>query len=428
MNSIFKHYDIRGIWNKELTSEKIESIAKNINKEFKPKRVLIARDTRRSGLSILKILKKNICATIIDAEVTSTPMFYFIMNKHDFDLGIMITASHNPKEYNGLKIWKKKQPLLYSEIKLLSKNQENKKNKCKNKIDTQTFTKEYYEFFLRKIKPFNKQIKLIIDYSNGAGKIYSNLLKKYVKLTEINKTGDFIHQPNPLLPESQRTIKKKLKTKEHDLGVVFDGDADRIVFIDERTRTVLPEEILVVLAKKLAKNSCVVQTINMSKQTKKILKKENIKVYESKIGYVNIRKKLIRKKAILGAETSYHFSFKDLNYSDSAIYALLNVLEAFSQSNKTRFSDFIKSQRIKTSRKEHVIKNKNINLKELDKALRKEFKPLKIQKLDGISYFFKDYWFNIRKSNTEPKIKITIEAKTCKRNKLILKKIKKLIT
>jgi len=253
--SIFRTYDIRGRYPEEINNNITKNIGYYIAKLFSCKKILLCRDVRNNSQELKKSLIKGIKffnkdVEVVNAGITSTPMFYFILQNNDFDFGIMITASHNPKNYAGLKLWKKQDIITpvsygYGEELIQQSIEAEKKDIPENdyEIIQKNYLQEYINFLkeVSNIKE-NKDIKLVSDYSNGSSVIYKEFLNSLFNVININDKmdSDFpAHEPNPLLQESQKQCSEKIIQEKADFGIIFDGDSDRIVFFDEKGKNML---------------------------------------------------------------------------------------------------------------------------------------------------------------------------------------------
>jgi phosphomannomutase len=449
--NIFKAYDIRGKYPEELTKDIAKNIGYDIAETFNCKKILICRDIRHGSEPIrnaliegFKFFDKYI--EIVDAGITSTPMFYYILQKNDFDFGIMITASHDPKDYCGMKLWKKDKeihPVSYGygeELIALI----NKRNRIfvpdKGIVIThKNYITEYHDYLidLSKIKDYLNfgTIKVVVDYSNGSASLNSNFLGETAELIEINKemNADFPgHEPNPLLEESQVQCREAILKNKADFGIIFDGDGDRIVFLNEKGERVQTEKIVALdVAEMLTENKeikSVVETLNMSEDLAKELARRNIRLFKTRIGYVFVREKAMAEDSAITAEKSTHFSYRETGFTDSAIltylYILKKLINARKEDGLIKFSELEKETHISREAVENVVKYGG-DREELLKKLYAHYKDKanKVDQVDEYTFHFDNYWFNVRRSNTMPEIKITIEAASLDEEKKILSEI-----
>jgi len=439
---IFRAYDIRGIYPKELNKNTAYFVGKAFCLFLKgyykiscPK-IVVGHDVRLSSPLLYKKIKEGICAAegkILDLGFCSTPLNYFTVWHKKADGGIMVTASHNPKEYNGFKLSLRKvkalstqkgTKVIYEKILRLQKTP------CRIKrVEKVDVLDRYFKFLEKEIKGTDLScIKIIVDFANGSmGPIFKEFAKRfsiqYKPLFE-KPDGNFPnHDPNPLKEKNQRTIKKYLKKGGFDLGVMFDGDGDRIYFLDEKANFIRADYILALLAKNYLKNSkskYIVCDLRASRQVEDVIKKAGGKLIRSKVGYPFIKKEMEKYKAFLGGELSGHYFWKDSCYSEASLLTLLRLMEVL-KSSKKPLSALIKPIARYASSKEinFEVEDKQAKIKELKKI----YKDGKISELDGLTVEYKNWWFNIRPSNTEPVLRLTVEAKT---KKLLEQKIEEL--
>jgi phosphomannomutase len=449
--NIFKAYDIRGKYPEDINEEIAKNIGYDVAETFNCKKILLCRDVRTGSNPIKKALiegfkffNKNI--EIVDAGITSTPMFYYILQKNDFDFGIMITASHDPKNYCGMKLWKKDKEIHpvsygYGEELIAAITQRNRifiPNK-KIVVTHKNYIHEYHDYLteLSKIKDYLnfKTIKVVVDYSNGSACINSDFLKETAEVIELNNemNADFpCHQPNPLLEESQVQCREAILKNKADFGIIFDGDGDRIVFLNEKGEKVQTEKIVALdVAEMLTEKKeikSVVETLNMSEDLAKELSRRNIKLFKTRIGYVFVREKAMKEDSAITAEKSTHFSYRETGFTDSAILTYLYILKKLINARKEvadiKFSEIEKETHIEREAVENVIKYEG-DREELIQKLYTHYKNKanKVDHVDEYTFHFDNYWFNVRRSNTMPEIKITIEAASIDEEKKILQEI-----
>jgi len=437
IDSIFKSYDIRGIYPDQLNSDVAFKIGSLFAKKTRAKNIAVGRDGRFSSPLLSKYLEYGISSygsKFLDLKRIPTEIIYFVVGFYkNIDAGIMVTASHNPPQYNGFKLIKKGIKIIRGKsLKKDFKKEKVRKIKKIKKLKKINFWKDYIKYLfshskIRKIKEF----KVVIDTSNGTSAVALKKILPKLKIKPILLNFDIKgypnHSPNPLLKESRKQISEVIKKEKADFGFIFDGDGDRIILISEKGKIVPPDITLLFLAKHFLKKypkSPIVYNIICSKSVPYFIKKWQGKPIVSKVGFVNIRETLLKYKGVLGGELSGHYSFSDYFYCDSGIFAFLNLLEFLSTENKKvsilqkELTLFKKSPEINFKVQNDESKQKIINL------LKKKYSNKKQNLLDGVSIDFKNWWFNLRPSNTEPLLRLTIEAESEK----LLKQKKKELT
>lgn len=422
---IFRSYDIRGIFPEDLNKETVYEIGRGIVKYTKAKKIAVGRDMRLSSPELFEALTKGIITQgvdVFDIGEVPTECLYFAVGSNHYDAGVMITASHNPKEYNGFKILKR----IGEAIDMVSGRDlkeiiEGKKFLESKKIGTikeiniwQDYLKHIFSFVdVNKIKPF----KVVIDAGNGmAGKVISQISSKIpIKISPLNlkQDGSFpAHPSNPIFEGSADQIIQKVKEEKADFGCIFDGDADRVFLIDELGNFIKGDITLLLLAKYLLKEhqgKGIAYNLICSKAVPEFIKKWGGKPLRTPVGIIHIRKIMSEGDGIMGGEVSGHYLFKDNFFFDSGFIAFLILLQIISESEK-KVSEIIKEL-------SPYAKGAEINFEVKDKEkvltqIKKRFSDGKQDFLDGITVEYRDWWFNVRPSNTEPLIRLTIEADT----------------
>lgn len=430
---IFRSYDIRGIYPTELNEKTAFKIGKIFVDYIKAKKVITGRDCRLSSLTLFRAIVKGITqggADVYSIGEVPTECIYFSVGYYNFDGGIMITASHNPKEYNGFKMVKRGVDLIQGkEIKEVFEKLKFKKIKKMGKIKEIDIWRDYLRHIfsfveIEKIKP----LKIVIDASNGmAGRVIP-LLEKNLPIRVIplnfNLDGNFpAHSPNPLEKDATKEISKVILKEKADLGFLFDGDADRIFVIDELGNLIRGDITLLILAKHLLRKNPgakIVYNLICSKAVPEFIRRWGGKPIRTAVGFVNVRKRLIEEEGIMGGEVSGHYCFRDNFYCDSAFVAFLILLEVISQSPQ-KISEMTKTFSVyaKTSEINFKVENKE----EILNKIRESYSDGKQDFLDGITVEYNDWWFNLRPSQTEPTLRLVVEAK---KEKIMKKKKREL--
>lgn len=441
----FKAYDIRGIYGKDLDPEIVYRIGYFLPQVLPVKEILIGRDIRLSSDAVFEALSRGITdagVNVADAGLTTTPMVYWGTGKYHFDASIMITASHNPKEHNGLKISAKNVlPVGYdnglNKLEKLVESDETVVVKEKGKIRKIDLKPEYLKF-LSTYKQDYSSLKLSIDFSNGMSSLFKDDLfgNSYQRINDV-ADGTFPgHEPNPLEPENQEQIKKAVIENHSDLGIIFDGDADRVMFIDEKGKFISPDLIIALFAhyflKDTDKKETVVHDIRTSKAVGEYLQKFNADVVIWRVGRAYGATKLREVDGIYGGELAGHYYFRDFYYSDSGLMAsliMLDIVKEFKKQGQT-VSSLIEniSQYANTGEVNFQISRKQEAMDTVVNHFKKDEKPAAFFDFDGYRLEYPDWWFNIRPSNTEPYLRFLAEAKSEKLLKEKTKQIYNLLT
>ncbi|MFP3860166.1 MAG: phosphomannomutase/phosphoglucomutase [Bacteroidales bacterium] len=439
----FKAYDIRGIFNSDFNSDDVYSLGYFLPELSPTNKVLVGRDVRESSDEIFESLLKGLTdrgVDVYDVGLATTPMVYYLTGKYDFKLSVQITASHNPKEYNGFKI---------SGEKVLPIGFDNGLNKLQELVHSGNIvpadkkgaridfnvTDEYVKFLRNYIPGDLSSLKIGIDCSNGmAGLFIKELLGDQPHYINLQPDGRFPnHEPNPLEPDNQKDIKALVMKEQCDIGVIFDGDGDRVMFIDEHGEFISSDLIIAFMGHYFLTNpgEKVLQDIRSSKSVQEYLEKFQASVYTWKVGRAYAAPRLKEIDGIYGGELAGHYYFKDFYYSDSGIMAALIVLGISSKFKKQGkpISSIIGDIKNYTSSGEinFKIEEKLDAIEAVKDYYIQNNKPLKILDFDGYRLEFADWWFNIRPSNTEPYLRLIVEAKNEELLNLKVEEIKKLI-
>ena len=435
LDVIFKSYDIRGVFGDTLTLDDAYKIGYSFSEFVDSKSILIGHDGRLSNMEMLNAVASGISnsgKSILYVGLVPTDVIYSLSGLLELP-GVIITASHNPKEYNGLKLCNsgavpigEHSGLL--EIKDKVKNIANSPIsnlhlKTKNELDL------YFEHIQKLVEPekVNSQIKFGVDGGNGAiGSIFEDLSTIYNFHCEklyMEVDGNFPNHPaDPSNKDNLIEIIKLVQEKKLDFGVAFDGDADRAVFIDDTGKVVSGSMMTTLIADYLSEkkdNLKVVYNVNVSPHALSILDSKNISLFRCKVGHSNIKAMMKELKADFGGEHSAHFYYKDNYFADSAILTLLMFMSIVSERGE-KVSNMINKYNFPPSSGEinFAVEDVDSSLEKIKSVFTGDF-----DELDGLSYFDENFWFNVRGSNTEPKLRVNIEATSQKILDEVLEKI-----
>ena len=439
---IFRGYDIRGIYGKDLTEKvayKIGNIYGQIILEKGFSKVIVGRDNRFSSETLQKSLIDGILdsgASVIDIGLVTSPILYYTNEIFNIRQGIMVTASHNPKEYNGFKIAiDEKGEICGQEIEVFRDcvlNLKVAKVERKGILLKISMNDLYTNMFVQKFS-FNKKQKLIIDCGNGTASIiaqkifdnFSNLECKYICST--SDPSFPIHHPDPAEPENLKLLQEIVLKEKADLGIAFDGDCDRVGFVDDKGRIVDADYMLAIFAKNIIpkiKNKTVFFDVSCSKTLADEIRKAGGIPICYKTGHSYIKREMLKQGGLFGGEISGHTFFKDKFYGfDDGIYAALRMVELLEETNKSmsyevdslvkynsspviklKVREDVKAKVIEDFKKYCTDNNYNVNL------------------IDGARIEEKDYFVICRMSNTTPKITIRFEGNTAEKLKEIYEK------
>ncbi len=416
--AIFRSYDIRGVYPEDLNDETVFRLGQNFVEKTGAKHVIIGRDARLSSPDLFSSLSKGIVsrgADVYNIGQVPTEALYFSVAFYQYEGGIMITASHNPKEYNGFKMVKREEDRIeiirgkdMAEISKLPSVEKVGEIKELNIWDD--FISHVFSFVdVSKISP----LRVVIDASNGmAGKALPRILERLPIETinlNFNLDGNFpSHSPNPLEEESKKEISEVIKKQKADLGFIFDGDGDRIFLLDEKGNFKRGDMTLLLLAKHFLKESPgrgIAYNAMSSRAVPDKIKEMKGNPIRTKMGFINVRKGLMEKEGIVGGETSGHYCFKKNFYCDSGLIAFLVLLQVISQSDK-KASELVSESYYRLTDLNFKVKDREAVLEEL----KNNYSDGKQDFLDGITVEYEDWWFIARPSNTEPLLRVAIEA------------------
>jgi len=435
LDVIFKSYDIRGVFGDSLTMQDAYKIGYSFSQFVESESILIGHDGRVSNMEMLDAVASGISSTgksILYVGLVPTDVVYSLSGLLNLP-GVIITASHNPKEYNGLKLCNSGAVPIGEHSGLLDI-----KNSIKN-IDSgviNNFQLEknneldlYFEHIQRLVSPkkINNKIKFGVDGGNGAiGSIFNDLENIYnfnCDQLYMEVDGTFPNHPaDPSSKENLQEIIKLVKDNNLDFGVAFDGDADRAVFIDDLGNIVSGSMMTTLIADYLSEkndNLKVVYNVNVSPHALSLLESKGVSLFRCKVGHSNIKAMMKELDADFGGEHSAHFYYKDNYFADSAILTLLMLMSIITEKGQ-KVSSMIDKYNFPPSSGEinFTVKDVNDSLKKIKTVFSGNF-----DELDGLSYFDEKFWFNVRGSNTEPKLRVNIEAFSQKILDEVLEKI-----
>ncbi len=437
---IFKSYDIRGKYPSEIDDQAAHKIGVAIAQFFKQenpevKDIVVGRDMRPSSKPLANALIEGLCTAglnVINVGVVSTEMTYFAVGHYKYGGSVMVTASHNPAEYNGFKICREQAiPLSFEtgidRIAKLARQYHPPRGEQLGKVILSDIFGDYKKHIL-KFAHNLRHLRVVVDAGNGmAGKTVPavceglpiEIIPLYFELD-----GNFPnHEANPLKPENLIDLQNKVRETRAHLGVAFDGDADRCVFVDEMGRAIGCDIITALIARQILereKGATILYDLRSSWVVPEEIKTAGGTPCRERVGHAYMKKTLREKNAVFGGELSGHFYFRENYYSDSGMIAFLMVLEILS-AKRVPFSNIVSPLKryYSTGEINFEIEDKDAKIEEIAK----KFSNGKADRLDGVTVEYIDWWFNVRKSNTEPLLRLNLEGKTQE----IMEKGKKLL-
>jgi len=439
LDLIFKAYDVRGIYGDTLTLETAYNIGAAFSEFVQSKKIIVGHDGRTSNLEIFNAVATGIKSKNKDVHyigTVPTDVVYSLSGLLDLP-GLIITASHNPKEWNGFKFCNRGASPIGVESGLLEIKKLASKNYALPLVLTESKKEDVTDIYINHLKEIvnpeniNSSIKFAIDGANGAiGSVIDSLSSKYGLNYEgiyMDVDGTFPNHPaDPSNPKNLEEIVNLVLEKNYQFGVAFDGDADRAVFSDDKGNIISGSIMTAIISDWLLSKRGeikVVHNVNVPPSVTSYLNKKGVNLIRSKVGHSYIKQIMRDEDADFGGEHSAHFYLRENFYADSGIVTLLIFLQILSEKNQTP-SELISSYSFFPSSGEinFNVKNVDESISIVKNSFEKEFDTL-----DGISYFEDDYWFNIRGSNTEPKLRLNAEAKNIETLNELVNKIRNII-
>jgi phosphomannomutase len=428
--SIFKAYDIRGVYPDNLN----EDLARDIGRAFvnhlglSGSRVVVARDMRLSGEVLEKAFIEGIIeagADVLDLGLVSTDALYFAVGHLEEPGGAMVTASHNPKDYNGFKLCREDAIALSLEHgigqirDLITSGKLPEPAEYPGSVEESDITGDYATHCLTFIDTEGlRPLKIVVDAGNGmAGKMLPPIFEKlpfdYVSMY-FELDGSFPnHPPNPIEPENMKDLQERVKTEEADFGVAFDGDADRCFAVDEKGETISGDLLATLVAKNVLEKepgATILYSAVCSKAFPELVESEGGRAIRTKAGHSIIKPQMREYDAAFGGEHSGHFYFRDFWRADSGMLAALHVLAALAGTDRplsallSEFSRYVGTGEINSS-----VADQGAAVARIEREYG-ALDGVSLDHLDGLTVLHRDWWFNVRASNTEPLLRLNAEA------------------
>lgn len=429
---IFKAYDIRGIYPEEIDENLIYTIGRAFtqllqNEEQKHELTLVvSSDMRLTSPKLKQHVIEGITdqgANVVDIGLSSTPTFYFAVAHYKYDGGLIITASHNPKEYNGCKMVRKHAIPISEKTGIIHMKESVKQNKFKQYKKGKVKNKKnvLHDQIHTELKWMNTEnmnsFKIVADPANSMGAQYLDALFDYIpgKLIKLNfkLDGSFpAHQPDPLQEKNLAQLKNKVIEEKADFGIATDGDGDRLFFVDEKGETVPSHILRGIFAEIFLRdypNAPICYDIRPGKITEEIILKNGGKPIVTRVGHSLIKEKMREVHAPYAGESSGHYFLRFTHgYYEAPLIMIGKLLEELTQKN-CQFSELVKPYKkyVHSGEINSKVQDKQ---KTMDKIVSLHKHAKKMSYLDGITIEHESYWFNIRPSNTEPFLRLNLEA------------------
>jgi phosphomannomutase len=422
MAGIFKAYDIRGIYPETIN----EHIAHDIGRAFatflKCKRVVIGRDMRPHSKPLCDALADGLRlqgTEVVDIGMCSTPMSYFANGKLGADGGIMVTASHNPGEWNGMKLSRGNAVPISGATgimdieRIINDKAFDPPAKTPGRISKEPIL-DAYAAHIRPHANIKRPIHIAADMANAMGILERRVLDGLVTIDPLFDTLDGTfpnHEANPLNEDTLVPLQQRMHAGNYDFGVAFDGDADRVGFVDE-TGAVIPLDIVTALIAQdlLSREKGVIfYDLRSSWAVRETIEAAGGTPMMSRVGHAFIKQQMRDHDAIFAGELSGHYYFRDNYYTESSSLAVLSVANIVSRADRPL------SELVKPIRRYYASGEINSTVDAKDAVMEKlkaDYRDGHVFELDGISVEFDDWWFNVRASNTEPLLRLNLEART----------------
>ncbi len=435
-SSIFKAYDIRGTYPDQINEEVAWKIG-FASAQFLPSLltgyargqaaahcICVGYDMRPHSEALNEAMINGMNATgtnVIDIGMIDTPQMYFAINYLNTCGGVQVTASHNPVKYNGFKIsGQQAKPVGgntgLKDIEHIAMALRHTKGKAQGTVEKRDLTANYREHVLKFLRPNLRKLKIAVDASNGmAGKmvplIFDNPNLEIIALN-FEHNGTFKHEPNPLLDESMLDVKAAVKENGCDFGICFDGDADRLMVVDENSEVISCDILTALMAPyflQISRGATVVYDLRSSMVVSEEVVKYGGTPRRERVGHAFMKKALRDTHGVFGGELSGHFYYRDNFYADSALITFVHLINIISA------SDVPLSKLVEPLKRYFSSGETNFKVEDKQKKmdeLEAKYAGGQIDHLDGVTIHLKDWWFNCRPSNTEPFLRLNVEAKS----------------
>ncbi|MBR6240843.1 MAG: phosphomannomutase/phosphoglucomutase [Lentisphaeria bacterium] len=423
MSGIFKAYDIRGIYPEQIDADLAEKIGRAFVVFTNAKKIVVGRDMRPHSQPLFEGLTRGITrqgADVIDLGLCSTPMSYHANGFLQADGSVMITASHNPGEWNGFKLCKAQAVPIsgdtgIADIQMLVEANKFADAPVPGKVTKYDIAPEYTRF-LRSYARMDRKLKVVVDYANAMGLYEFAGIKDFFEVVPLYDTLDGTfpnHLANPLQLNTLDAIRKKVVEVGADFGAAFDGDADRCGFIDDKGE-IIPMDLFTALIAMdiLGEPGCgratILYDLRSSWAVREAIRDHGGKPSMSRVGHAFIKNQMRKENAVMAGELSGHYYFRENYVAESQGLAIIKLANLICKSGKP-VSELVKP--LKKYSQSGEINSKVADVKAILDKIRAKYADGRMFELDGISVEYSDWWFNVRASNTEPLLRLIVEAK-----------------
>jgi phosphomannomutase len=425
---VFKAYDVRGLYPSELDEEGAYAIGRAYVEHFEPKRIAVGRDMRLSSPTMAAAIIRGAVdggADVYDLGLVATEMLYFAVGDLDLDGGIAVTASHNPKEYNGMKIVRRGALPVGGESGLLEIRDRALQPFGEPTDVGSVHEADIWPAYVDRVLSFVdvdavQPLRVVIDAANGMAGVMLPPVLDHLPQVEVVRyffepDGTFPnHEPNPLLPENREFVMERTKAEAADFGVAFDGDADRCYFIDDTGEFVPGDFVTALLAESILEKepgAKIIYDVRSSWAVPETIERAGGIPLINRVGHAFIKLRMREEGAVFGGEVSGHYYFRDFYQADSGVIPFLLMLELVSRKGQ-KLSEILRPYRERyflTGELNTPVSDVAVKLQELKEGFASQGK---ISHLDGISVEADDWHFNVRPSNTEPLLRLNLEARS----------------
>jgi phosphomannomutase len=428
---VFKAYDVRGIYPDELDEAGAEAIGRAYVEQFEPRQIAVGRDMRLSSPAMQDAVMRGAAAAganVLDIGLVGTEMVYFAVGSLGLEGGVMVTASHNPKQYTGMKLVRRgalpvggESGLLDVRDRALSESRHGGSHRDGSVTEGSLERYDIWPAYVERVLSFVdvaaiRPLKVVIDAANGmAGTMLPPVLGRLPVETVrcyFEPDGSFPnHEPNPLLPENREFIVRKTLEEGADLGVAFDGDADRCFFVDDTGEFVPGDFVTALFAESVLEKepgAKIIYDVRASRAVPDTIERAGGTALVNRVGHAFIKARMRKDDAAFAGEVSGHYYFRDFSQADSGVVPFLLMLELVSKKDR-RLSEILAPLR------ERYFITGELNTEVSDVALKlqelkERYADGRVSHLDGISVDYDDWHFNVRPSNTEPLLRLNLEA------------------
>lgn len=446
--NVFRGYDIRGVYPTEINGEAAEKIGKGfatLMKRAGQNKIIVGHDIRLSGEDLFSALANGITSIgvdVINIGLCATPVTYFAREYLGIKPSVMITASHNPKEYNGFKICALGDDTIYGEeiqdLRRFIEEEKFDEVEEKGKVEFVDLTKPYIDYTVNKVKLGDKKLKIAVDCGNGSNSLYAK--DCYTRMgAEVLMVADWpdgnfpIHHPDPTQEKNMLEFEKFIVENKCDIGIAFDGDADRVIVFDENGKLYFGDDFMIIVWRNLMPkhpNSVAIMDVKCTQALYEEVEKLGGKPEFCKVGSSLIKAEIRKRNLIFAGEYAGHIYFNDEHYGyDDALYSGARMLQILSNTDK-KLSELMDGVTNYEGSPEVIVPVTDETKLKIVEEVKKKFveEGYKVIDIDGARILFEDGWGLIRASNTGPNITIRAEATTEEGWKKILSLIKEKIS